>query len=191
MGARARRAAAISLMVAPSLLVASFLGLGASDPAAVPQVEGRYAVTSDVGGAVWAFQPGGALVVVGPGDLVAQGSWTAGPETGEFDASMAVGVTGQDLVILGALSTDGGAIAMHVTASEATTPGAWTPWPPESRLVGERIVLGGEATPRPEPSPPVECLRPTWIEGGVVDWDRCDQEDVPSSPSPPASPATA
>jgi hypothetical protein len=136
-----------------------------------PSVEGRFAVLSEVGGAVWALQPGGQLIIVGPGELVAEGRWLAAAEPGAFDAALAVGVTGQELTVLGALSPDGQRIALHVRASDPRTPGDGVPWPPESRLTGERIGMV-----RPGPSPTAtadECLRPAWETGSTVDWDPC------------------
>jgi hypothetical protein len=135
-------------------------------------VVGRFSLTSDAGGAVWAFQPSGALIVTGPGEIISTGSWSPGPAEREFDAQVDVTVTGQQLVVLGQVSPDGTALAVHVAASEAERPDDWTPWPPASRLLGERLRL----TPDPEPSPtppPSDCARPEWVDG-LVDWDRCD-----------------
>jgi hypothetical protein len=113
-----------------------------------PSIEGRFSVVSDAGGAVWALQPGGQLILVGPGDLVANGTWRPAAAPGAFDASVGIGVTGQELTVLGALSPDGSRVALHVRAGDPRTPGNGIPWPPESRLTGERIGMTG-----PGPSP--------------------------------------
>jgi hypothetical protein len=139
--------------------------------ALAPSIEGRFSIVSDAGGAVWAFQPGGQLILVGPGDLVANGLWRPAPATGAFDASVVIDVTGQELTVLGALSPDGSRVALHVRASDPRTPGDGVPWPLESRLTGERVGMTG-----PAPSPTAtadECLRPAWTAGSVVDWDPC------------------
>ncbi len=135
-------------------------------------VVGRWSITSDAGGAVWAFQPSGALVISGPGEIMSEGSWTPAAGPGELDAAVDVEVTGQQLQALAQVSVDGTGIALYVTATEATRPDDWRPWPPESRLVGERFGMMVDETPQPS-EPPIECLRPQWRDG-EVDWDRCD-----------------
>lgn len=137
-------------------------------------VVGRWNITSDVGGAVWAFQPSGALLVTGPGEIMSEGSWTAAAAPGELDATIDVEVTGQLLYALAQVAPDGSALALYVTATEATRPDDWHPWPAESRLVGQPFGMMVEETPEPTQTP-VECLRPQWIEN-EVDWDRCDAE---------------
>ena len=135
-------------------------------------VVGRYSVVSDAGGAIWAFQPGGLLFVTGPGDLVAEGTWTSGPEAREFDADVDVTITGQTLNAIGEVSADGRELAMYVISTDPTKPNDGVPWPADSRLIGE--VFGMATDPTPEPSePPADCLRPMWVDG-AVDWDRCD-----------------
>jgi hypothetical protein len=171
-----------------SLWLAWAVGLAAddsmsSDPgiALDAPVIGRYSVVSDAGGAVWAFQPGGELIVVGPGELLAEGTWAPGPEAGDFDAELDVDVAGQALSILGAVSPDGSQIALYVVASEATSPLDGIAWPPVSRLVGDRVGLVPDPTPDPSP-PPSDCLRPAWGAAESVDWDRCSvtaQESLP------------
>lgn len=144
-------------------------------------VIGGFSVVSDAGGAVWSFRPGGELMVVGPGDLLAEGTWGPGPEADDFDAELDVAVTGQALSILGAVSPDGRQIALYVAASEATSPMDGIPWPPVSRLVGDRVGLVPDPTPSPTP-PPADCLRPAWGAAESVDWDRCSvtaQESLP------------
>ena len=155
-------------------------------------VVGRYSVISEAGGAVWAFQSSGSLVVSGPGDLVAMGSWSsAGPVERAFDALVEVGVTGQELSIVGEVSPDRGAVAMHVEASVPTAPDLAVPWPPESRLVGERVEMTTE--PTPSSSPAIDCRRPSWSEDGSIDWDPCDALAAPvqasALPSPDLSPS--
>ena len=81
-------------------------------------------------------------------------------------------MTGQQLQALAQVSPDGSGIALYVTATEATPPDDWRPWPPESRLVGERFGMMVEETPEPTETP-LECLRPLWVDD-EVDWDRCD-----------------
>ena len=135
---------------------------------------GRWTVTSDVGGSVWAFQPSGALIISGPGDIISQGAWTPASGADELDATVDVEVTGQALDVLAQVAPDGTAIALYITATEAVRPDDWQPWPPESRLVGQRFGMMVEETPEPS-LPPVDCVRPQWVEG-TVDWDRCDEE---------------
>ena len=91
-------------------------------------------------------------MVVGPGDLLAEGNWAPGPDAGEFDAELDVAVTGQALSVLGAVSPDGSQIALYVAASEATSPLDGIPWPRVSRLVGDRVGLVADPTPESDPS---------------------------------------
>lgn len=151
-------------------------------------VVGRYSVVSDAGGAVWAFQAGGSLVVSGPADLIANGSWSSA-ELAEraFDASLDVGVTGQELTIVGEVSPDHGDIAMHVAATEPSAPELAAAWPSESRLVGDRLSMAAE--PSPSVLPEIDCLRPSWDEDGTVDWDPCAARPGPAAPSAVPSPA--
>lgn len=160
----------------------------AAEPADGPVSAGRFSVISDAGGAVWAFQPGGELIVVGPGDLVARGAWRDGPEVGDLDATLTVEASGQDLTILGALSPDGQQVALYVVASEATSPESWAPWPPQSRLLGDRLDLVTAAEPSPSP-PPLDCLRPVWASDALVDWDHCGDADVAPMVEAESSPA--
>jgi hypothetical protein len=148
-------------------------------------VVGRFSITSEAGGAVWAFQPGGLLVLTGPGEISSRGTWSAAPGERDFDASVDYDIAGQSLVIQGQVAPDGAAIAVHVRASAASKPGDAEPWPSESRLLGERFGMTAEATPAPSQRP-VDCSRPRWVDG-EVDWDRCD--DLPAGASPSASPA--
>lgn len=165
------RAAATSLGAAVLLLAAVFASsLAQSED---HPVVGRWTVESDVGGAVWAFQPSGKLVVTGPGEISANGTWTPAGIDGELDASVDARITGQELAVLAQVAPDGTALALYVSATEATSPEDWQPWPPESRLVGQPFGMMVEQTPEPT-APPVECLRPQWVEG-EVDWDRCDE----------------
>jgi hypothetical protein len=164
---------ASSMLLLSMVLVAGVTATGDEDHPVV----GRWSITSDAGGAVWAFQPSGALVVSGPGEIMSEGSWTAVAED-ELDASVDVQVTGQALEVMAEVSSDATAIALYVSATEATRPDDWRPWPAESRLVGERFGMMVEETPEPTP-PPVECLRPEWVDG-LVDWDRCDEEPASS-----------
>jgi hypothetical protein len=164
----ASAAAAVLLL---SVVIVSTVAQDASEDH--PAV-GRWTVTSDVGGSVWAFQPSGALIITGPGDILSQGAWTPASSPDELDATVEVEVTGQTLDVLAQVAPDGSAIALYVTATEATHPDDWLPWPPESRLVGKRFGMMVEETPEPS-LPPVDCLRPLWVDG-AVDWDRCDGE---------------
>ena len=177
-------------LAAVVLLVALIAPGHATAASGESPVVGRFAIISEAGGSVWAFGPGGDLRVIGPGDLVSQGTWLQGPEHGEFDASLAVEVTGQELAVLGAVSPDGRQVALYVRASEATLPGNWDAWPPESRLLGELLSVVGDEAPSPTPEP-MDCLRPTWSSGTVVDWDGCGEDDEPSAApveaGPPAS----
>ena len=162
----------MSAGVAILLLSAATAGSAAAEPADDESVGGRYSVVSDAGGAIWAFQPGGLLVVTGPGDLVAEGTWTNGPEDREFDAEVDVSITGQALSAIGEVSADGRELAMYVSATDPTKPNDGVPWPAESRLIGQ--AFGMLTDPTPEPShPPFDCFRPMWVDG-AVDWDRCD-----------------
>lgn len=140
-------------------------------------VIGRFNIDSEAGGAVWSFQIGGELVIVGPGDLVARGTWA--PTVGaarEFDAAVAVRVTGQKLQAMGEVAPDGGRIAMFVEATDATHADRGVPWPAESQLIGGRLGMTPSATPVPS-AVAFDCQRPTWIGGGEVDWDRCNDAD--------------
>jgi hypothetical protein len=159
-------------MAAAGLLLGAVVATVGASPDEEHPVVGRFAIVSDAGGAVWAFQPSGALVVIGPGEIIAEGTWSAASEPRDFDAWVEVTVSGQHLEVLGQVRDDGEAVAIHVTASEPTRPDDWPPWPTESRLLGERLGM----TTGPEPSPtllPSDCVRPEWIER-AVDWDRCD-----------------
>ncbi len=164
--ARAAVAAAGTLALALSLMGSTVAG-----PADHPVV-GRWIVDAEPGGAVWTFQPLGALLALGPGDIESAGTWQVVDEDGAFDATLEVAVSGQTLQILGQVAPDGEAVAMYITATEATRPDDWTPWPAESRLVAEPLSMTSDATPEPS-EPVVDCLRPEWIDG-AVDWDRCD-----------------
>ena len=137
-------------------------------------VVGRWTVESEAGGAVWAFQPSGALMLTGPGEISAEGTWSAAAGPDELDASIDVSVTGQQLEVLAQVAPDGTALALYITATEATRPDDWRPWPAESRLIGQPFGMMVEETPEPT-EPPIECLRPQWTEV-EVDWDRCDEE---------------
>ncbi len=94
-------AAGVAMLVILALSTVS----PAADSTDDPSLLGRFSVVSDAGGAVWSFQPGGGLMVVGPGDLLAVGTWAPGPGSGEFDAELDVVVTGQ------VLSCPGGSLA--------------------------------------------------------------------------------
>ena len=173
------RSAITSIAAATLLLTAVVVSSVAQDATEDHPVVGRWSITSDeVGGAVWAFQPSGSLIISGPGEIMSEGSWSpaAGPD--ELDASVETEVTGQQLEILAQVAPDGMALALYATATEAERPDDWHPWPAESRLVGERFGMMVEETPEPTEAP-VECLRPQWVEG-EVDWDRCD-EDAPAA----------
>jgi hypothetical protein len=177
---------------AAASLVSVLLLIGSSAAAqAEHPVVGRWVLEAEPGGAVWTFQAGGGLVVTGPGDLISEGSWDAAGEPEAFDAGLRVDASGQQLEILGQVSDDGAAIAMYITATDASRPQDWTPWPPESRLIGYPLGMAPSGSPEPT-VPPVECRRPLWV-GRAVDWDRCDGSastaEVPTdtaSPSPAA-----
>lgn len=162
-------------MIAAVLLMTTAIVTGLAQDEDHPVV-GRWTVTSDAGGAVWAFQPSGVLVVTGPGEISSEGTWSpaAGPD--ELDATVDVMVTGQELRVLAQVAPDGMGLALYVTASDATRPDDWHPWPAESRLVGLPFGMMVEETPEPTEAP-VECLRPLWVEG-EVDWDRCDADSA-------------
>ena len=168
----AGRSIVASLAASMLLLTAVVVTGMAQDEADDHPVVGRWTIESDVGGSVWAFQPSGALIITGPGDILSQGRWTPADGADELDASVDVEVTGQQLDILAQVAPDGRNIALYVTATEAERPDDWYPWPPESRLVGQRFGMMVEETPQPSETP-VDCLRPQWV-GGEVDWDRCD-----------------
>jgi hypothetical protein len=186
-----------SIPAASGLLLLACLSLAAigaaADPAASPDhgpLSGaRFSVESEVGGAVWSFLEDGSLVVLGPGDLMAEGIWSEAPLEGTFDASLQVTVTDQALRILGALSPDGQRVALYVEATEPGAPDDGAPWPPVSRSTGDRVGLTEEASERPSPLP-VDCLRPTWLDDRQVDWDPCGDAPAASpGPWPSAVPA--
>ena len=164
-----RSPAAVAAPILLLVTVMATMGLSASPD---HPVVGRFAVTSEAGGAVWAFQAGGMLVVSGPGEILSEGSWIPASGEREFDATIEMTVTGQTLEVMGQVSPDGAAVAVHVAASEPTRPDDWTPWPSVSRLVGERLRMVTEPGASPVPTP-LDCARPEWVEA-AVDWDRCD-----------------
>lgn len=168
------RTAFASLGAALLLLTAAAATGFASETTEDHPVVGRWSITSDAGGAVWAFQPSGALVVTGPGEIMSEGTWTPASGADELDATVDVQVTGQQLEALVQVSPDVAEIALYITATDATRPDDWRPWPPESRLVGQRFGMVVEETPQPSEAP-ADCLRPQWLDG-EVDWDRCDEE---------------
>ena len=175
----AGRSAVSSVAAAALLLTAVVVTSVAQDASEDHPVVGRWSITSDeVGGAVWAFQPSGVLVISGPGDVMSKGTWSPATGPDEFDATVDVEITGQQLEVLAQVAPDGAGIALYVTATEATRPDDWYPWPAESRLTGQRFGMMVEETPEPTEAP-VEGLRPQWVEG-AVDWDRCD-EDTPAA----------
>jgi hypothetical protein len=159
-------------LVASGLLLSTVVATSlAADPE--PLVIGRWVVEAEPGGAVWAFQPEGGLVITGPGELLSEGTWSPAIEEGAFDATVQVAASGQVLEVLGQASDDGSAVALYVAATEASKPDDWTPWPAESRLVGHPLGMSPSASPEAS-TPPLDCLRPAWI-GEQVDWDRCDE----------------
>lgn len=168
----------ISSLAAAVLLLAAVAASGLALDEEHPVV-GRWVIEAEPGGAVWTFQPGGALVAMGPGEIISEGTWTPADGDGEFDAALEVMVSGQLLEVMGQVATDGSAIALYATATEAERPDDWTPWPAESRLLGYPLgMMGGDETPAPT-APPLECRRPSWSDGSV-DWDRCDEGLTPA-----------
>jgi len=162
----------VSIVTAAMVLMIVLAGSGfSSDEAVTHEVTGRYSIESDAGGAVWAFQLGGLLVVTGPGDISSEGTWKPASGEREFDASVEVTVSGQSLDVLGQVSPDGDRIAVYVIATTPTRPDDADPWPTESRLIGERFGMVVDASPPPLPTPE-DCARPEWVED-AVDWDRC------------------
>jgi hypothetical protein len=113
------------------------------------------------------------LVLTGPGEISSEGTWQVAEGDGAFDADVDVLVSGQELSVLGQVSSDGTEIALYIIATDAAKPEDWTPWPAESRLLGQPFGMMTEETPEPTESP-LDCLRPEWV-GGEVDWDRCDE----------------
>jgi hypothetical protein len=174
LGRSAVTAITLSLLLVAAVVASGLVSAADEDHPVV----GRWSITSDAGGAVWAFQPSGALFVSGPGEIMAEGTWAPAANEGELDAAVDMQITGQQLNVMAQVSPDATAIALYVTASEATRPDDWHPWPAESRLVGERFGMMAQDTPEPT-EPPVECLRPQWADG-AVDWDRCDVEQAAS-----------
>lgn len=173
---RAAGRSAVASIGAAILLLAAVVVSGLAQSQDHPVV-GRWTITSEAGGAVWAFQPSGTLIVTGPGEISAAGSWTPAEGQDELDATVEVTVTGQELDVLAQVAPDGSALALYITATAATRPDDWRPWPATSRLIGQPFGMMVEETPPPTAAP-VECLRPQWIDG-EVDWDRCDE--VPST----------
>lgn len=165
------------MMMAVGALLASVQAVGSAAAASDDHaVVGRFSISSEAGGAVWAFQPSGLLVLTGPGDIMSEGSWVAAVGADEFDASIGYAIAGQELQVQGAVSPDGSQVAVYVRATEPTRPDDAEPWPIESRLTGERVGMTPEASPSPSPLPP-DCTRPQWLDGDV-DWDRCDVTHV-------------
>jgi hypothetical protein len=153
----ATRAAAVA--AAAALLGSPVAASGDAPGGGAVHTQGRYAVTSEAGGAVWVFEADGDLFVVGPGELLAEGAWSPGSLDGLFDAGVEVPVTGQRLGIMGAISPDGLHVALLVRASEAATPDDGVAWPALSLLHGERVGLAPDpsldAELAPVPSPGV------------------------------------
>ena len=174
-----RRASRSALFAAVLLMAAAFASGSSPVPSAEHPVVGRFAITSQAGGAVWTFQPSGALFVTGPGDILAEGSWTPVAAEGEFDAQVEMTITDQELMVLGQVHPDGDSLAIYVVATDPGRPDDWTPWPPESRLIGERSGMIAEPSASPS-TPPPDCARPAWVAGGG-DWDRCDATPVSAS----------
>jgi hypothetical protein len=164
-------------VAAAAFVVVSLMGMAVAGAAEHPVV-GRWVVPGEPGGAVWAFQPSGALIASGPGDVQSEGTWEMVEGEGAFDATLDVTVTGQTLHVLGQVAEDGSGVALYVRATEATAPEDWTPWPAESRLLGTPFGMMAEDTPEPS-APPLDCLRPRWLDG-AVDWDRCDEGLTPA-----------
>jgi hypothetical protein len=163
--------ATTGIAVAMSLLAVSLTAGSGADAADEHEVVGRFTIESEAGGAIWAFLPGGLLVVTGPGDISSEGTWTPSVAERDFDASLEVTVSGQVLDVLGQVSPAHDRIAVYVVATEPTRPEDADPWPAESRLIGERFGMVAEPSPSPLPLPE-ECARPEWVEA-AVDWDRC------------------
>jgi hypothetical protein len=160
------------LLAAAGLAPASLTRTAAANTVDDHDVVGRFSITSDAGGAVWAFQPSGLLIVTGPGDIISAGSWTPASGDREFDAVVDYDIAGQTLTIQGQVAPDEHGIAIYVLGTEAQRPGDGEPWPAVSRLIGERVALTPETTALPSPAP-IDCVRPDWVDG-EVDWDRCD-----------------
>jgi hypothetical protein len=159
-----------------------------TDGFARPPIEGRYGIVSAVGGAVWTFLSDGQVMLIGPGDLMAEGRWQPAAAAGTFDASIDIAATGQTLTVLGGLAPDGRRVALHVAASTPLRPGDGVPWPPESRIVGERVGLVGEGPDQGWPAD--QCLRPVWESKSVVDWDPCAAVPL-AALLPPPSPSAS
>jgi hypothetical protein len=91
---------------------------------------------------VWAFQPSGKLMLVGPGDLEAEGTWAPYADHDRaFHASVDIEASSQVLTIIGAAAGDGRTIAMFVAASEPDDRGLVHPWPAGSVLFAGRFGL--------------------------------------------------
>lgn len=181
------------LIVATAVALAAVTVIAVDDGLEQHAVIGRFVIESEAGGAVWAFQSSGVLIITGPGDLMAEGRWTGAPGSGTgFDATVDVTVTSQQLNVLGEVSPSGREVAVYVAASPPDDQQNAVPWPPESRLVGQSLGLVGEPTPAPSIDP-VECLRPSWSSSSSVDWAPCASSEVSQdtmSPVAPSSPVT-
>ena len=171
------------------LLVSAVAPVMAAEAGDDHDVVGRYSVESAAGGAVWAFQPSGQLIVLGPADLMAEGTWTGvAGSSSKFDASLDIAVTSQQLTVLGEVSPDRGAIALYIAATPPDDEQQALPWPAESRLTGTLMGMVSEPTPAPSPAA-MECLRPVWATDGQVEWDPCAsigaaQGSAAASPQP-------
>lgn len=179
------------LIVATSVALAAVVVIAADDGLDQHAVVGRFVIESEAGGAVWAFQSSGKLIVTGPADLMAEGQWIGSPGSGSrFDASLDVTVTSQQLKVLGEVSPSGREVALYVAASPPDDQQNAAPWPPESRLVGQSLGLVGEPTPAPS-FDPMECLRPSWSGGGSVDWEPCASSEAAQNTASPAATESA
>ena len=181
-----------------------------ASPASLHRAIGMFSVESDAGGAVWMLREDGTVRLIGPGEALAIGGWSA-PDGDDrrFGGSIEVPLSDQTLTFKGEASEDGSAIALLVTATEPGFDAGKFNWPAESRLVGKRVGFRDvepvassipdaspapvtsampSATPVPIASADGECAIWDGIEG--VGWGPCDMAPSPV-PSPAAGPSTA
>ncbi|MFV2062057.1 MAG: hypothetical protein ACC726_00925 [Chloroflexota bacterium] len=183
-----KSAVIVGLVVSVALMASAWVIVAAeSDPQ--HDVVGRFSIESEAGGAVWAFQPSGKLILTGPGEQIAEGAWSSSAASSrKFDATLDVAVTGQELTVLGEVSPQGAGIALFIAATPPNDEDNALPWPSESRLTGQRFGFSSEATPVPSLDA-TECLRPSWATDGTVDWDPCGLSEGTVDASGVASPA--
>ena len=144
----------VSFLIAALVMLSSAMPMAAQEGGIDHDVVGRFSMVSEAGGGVWAFQASGKLIVTGPGDQIAEGTWSAADgSSSKFDAMLDVTVTGQQLKVLGDVSPDRQQAALLVIATPPNDEQNAVPWPAQSRLTGQRFGFVAEPTAEPSADP--------------------------------------